>query len=204
VPTISGILGMTLPESFDKVDVSVLSNNFNLIDLAFGQRITLEQIANNLETEKEGMVLDARQGKALSDTLVSVAKAIDETKVSKTDIVNDLKTDDGTKPLSAAQGVELNRTKAFGFSASVLLPTEGWTGDGPYTRDIELAGVSENKDICHVVMSFDPAYEEPFTDSGVVLVAQKQDALTFKVEFIPEEAFPVNVLVMFTGQEVDG
>jgi len=120
------------------------------------------------------------------------------------DVVNDLTTGGEAKVLSAEQGVELNRKKAYGFSASVQIPIGNWNGDGPYTRDIELAGVSENKDICHVSMSFDPAYKEPFTDSRVVLVAQKQDALTFKVEFIPEEAFPVNVLVMFTGQEVDG
>ena len=66
MPTVSGILGMTLPESFDKVDVAVLSENFSKIDAEFAKR----QIANNITTIDEGSVLDARQGFVLA-TLIN-------------------------------------------------------------------------------------------------------------------------------------
>ena len=79
--TVSANLKMTLPESFDKVDVSVLSNNFSLIDSAFDQTISPDEVANNLATAEGGKVLDARQGKALNDRLVkyeNVVKVTDD------------------------------------------------------------------------------------------------------------------------------
>lgn len=85
MPTISGNLGMTLPESFDKVDVSVLSNNFSMIDAAFGQKVSLEQIANNLITTEEGKVLDARQGYAIAVILSQKAETADYTAVFSVD-----------------------------------------------------------------------------------------------------------------------
>lgn len=118
-----------------------------------------------------------------------------------TDVVNDLTTGGTTKVLSAEQGKVLSRSKAYGFSASVEIPLGNWDGDGPYTRDVALSGVSENVDICHVVMSYNPEYKDQFAECGVVLVAQKQGALTFRVETLPEAGFPVNVLVIFTGLE---
>ena len=66
----SANLALTLPESFDKVDVKVLHDNFSLIDAAFDEIIGPDEVANNLITEGAGKVLDARQGKALSDRLV--------------------------------------------------------------------------------------------------------------------------------------
>ena len=57
--TISTNLEMTLPESFDKVDISVISQNFSLIDKAFEKVIEKEAIVNSLETEDEGKVLGA-------------------------------------------------------------------------------------------------------------------------------------------------
>ena len=58
--TISSNLQMTLPESFDKVDVDILSDNFQKIDDAYGETITKEKLANNLITTEEGKALDGR------------------------------------------------------------------------------------------------------------------------------------------------
>lgn len=122
--------------------------------------------------------------------------------VKQSDVVDDLTSGGGAKVLSAEQGMVLNRTKAYGFAQTVQIPIGNWDGEGPYTRDIEVAGVSANSSVCHVILTYDPAYKEPFFDAGVVLIGQKDDALTFQVDGIPEEGFPVNVLVIFTGLEV--
>jgi len=74
--TVSGNLNLTLPESFDKVDISVLSNNFMLLDIAFGQKLGKTEIANDVATTQEGKVLDARQGKALNDRIEKFEDAI--------------------------------------------------------------------------------------------------------------------------------
>ena len=71
--TISSNLQMTLPESFDKVDVDILSDNFQKIDDFAGEAITKEKVANNLTTTEEGKALDARQGKILSDEVTKRA-----------------------------------------------------------------------------------------------------------------------------------
>lgn len=74
--TISSNLQMTLPESFDKVDVDILSDNFQKIDDAYGETITKEKLANNLTTTEEGKALDARQGKVLSDEIAKRATTV--------------------------------------------------------------------------------------------------------------------------------
>ena len=71
--TISSNLQMTLPESFDKVDVDILSDNFQKIDDFAGEAITKEKVANNLTTTEEGKALDARQGKVLYDKIEKAA-----------------------------------------------------------------------------------------------------------------------------------
>ena len=71
--TISSNLQMTLPESFDKVDVDILSDNFQKIDDFAGEAITKEKVANNLTTTEEGKALDARQGKVLDDKIEKAA-----------------------------------------------------------------------------------------------------------------------------------
>lgn len=71
--TISSNLQMTLPESFDKVDVDILSDNFQKMDDFAGEAITKEKVANNLTTTEEGKALDARQGKILSDEVTKRA-----------------------------------------------------------------------------------------------------------------------------------
>ena len=134
---------------------------------------------------------------------VTVKQKLDELtsaeRLTSKDIVNDLTTGGTNKMLSAEQGKVLNETKASGFAATVQIPMGNWNGEGPYTRDIALEGVSEDASICHVLMAYDPEHKEQFEDCGVVLMGQKKDAITVQAEAIPEEGFPVNVLVIITG-----
>lgn len=55
------------------------------------------------------------------DTLNATVSALDTNKVNKSDIVNNLTTDDSTKPLSAAMGMELKNSIDSGGSANELV-----------------------------------------------------------------------------------
>lgn len=55
------------------------------------------------------------------DTLDSTVSTLDTNKVNKSDIVNNLTTDDSTKPLSAAMGMELKNSIDSGGSANELI-----------------------------------------------------------------------------------
>ena len=55
------------------------------------------------------------------DTLNATVSAFDTNKVNKSDIVNNLTTDDSTKPLSAAMGMELKNSIDSGGSANELI-----------------------------------------------------------------------------------
>ena len=55
------------------------------------------------------------------DTLNSTVSTLDTSKVNKSDIVNNLTTDDSTKPLSAAMGMELKNSIDSGGSANELI-----------------------------------------------------------------------------------
>ena len=136
---------------------------------------------------------------------VTVKQKLDELtsaeRLTSKDIVNDLTTGGTNKMLSAEQGKVLNETKASGFAATVQIPMGNWNGEGPYTRDIALEGVSEDASICHVLMAYDPEHKEPFVKNGVELIGQKNDAITVRVKKIPEIGFNVKMLVVFTGLE---
>ena len=109
-----------------------MSNGFNPVDAEL--TLSLEgsavgSIANNLTTTVEGYALDARQGYALDQKKLDVAKLannlttteegwaldarrgkyLDEVKVGYTDIADDLTTSNAQKVLSAKQGVALKQ-----------------------------------------------------------------------------------------------
>lgn len=97
--------------------------------------LTLEgmlRAANDLTTQKEGYVLDARQGRVLDEKKLDRAQVLDhlnaetpgcaldarqgrwllENKLGFADVVNDLETNEPSKPLSAAQGAALGSSVA--------------------------------------------------------------------------------------------
>ena len=114
-------------------------------------------IANNLTTTVEGYALDARQGYALDQKKLDVAKVannlvttdegwaldarqgkyLSDTKVGFTDIADNLTTDSNSKPLSARQGKALDEKKVntadivnnltSGGTAKVLSAEQGKT-----------------------------------------------------------------------------
>ena len=73
---ISSNMGLTLPEQFDRVDIDALSGNFVIIDTKFAETVTKETIANDLATTEGGKVLDARQGKELSDRVAKYEQTV--------------------------------------------------------------------------------------------------------------------------------
>ena len=108
-------------------------------------------IANNLTTTVEGYALDARQGYALDQKKLDVAKVannlntteegwaldarrgkyLDEVKVGYTDIADDLTTEDAQKVLSAKQGKTLkDEIASVNTSAQAAAQTAQQTADG--------------------------------------------------------------------------
>ena len=93
---------------------------------------------------------------------------------------------------------EVNK-KAETRNQQVTIPVSGWEGTSPYTQDIVVVGATANKDMCSIFMSDDPEYEEQFESCTPKMIAQKDGAVTFRVDSIPDEAFPVNVMVVLQG-----
>ena len=64
-----------------------------------------------------------------ADTLNSTVSALDTNKVNKSDVVNNLTTNDATKPLSAAMGMELKSSIDSGGSANELIAAHNTNGE---------------------------------------------------------------------------
>lgn len=163
--------------------------------------LTSHKVANNLTTTEDGYVLDARQGALLKEQLDSNQTAT-AGKVGVDSIVNDLTTGGADKVLSAEQGkvlAERIATKASVYGTKIEVITTDWEGDGPYTKDVALSGVTADEETCHVIVIYSPGNKTEYQDTELEVIAQKADAITLQVSEKPSAAFPVNVLVIHEG-----
>lgn len=185
--TISANLALTLPESYDKVDVSVLSNNFSLIDTAFDGMVSPDEVANNLTTTEAGKVLDARQGREL---LGLIEKRLEISKIA-----NNLTTNSQTQALSAAQGVALLQLiNSLVKTSSVSLTVAGWTGSGPYTQTVNVANLTATTPVVCATPEYSSQQNYYLCNVGVS--SQGAGKLTFKASTKPTVALTVNIFLI--------
>lgn len=71
-------LGLKKPELNEFYDLLLNNANLDLLDQLIAARIEKIMIANNLLTTEEGLVLDARQGKALNDKYNELNNNLDD------------------------------------------------------------------------------------------------------------------------------
>lgn len=139
-------------------------------------------------------------------TIADKLEEIGEDKVSVDDIVSDLNTDDPKKPLSASAGVELHRAvlaKADLLMATITIPVDGWTGEGPYTHDIEVEGMTA---ACGALLTDYPdggENENAFGDCELKVVGRGDGKITVRVTDLPTAAFKANLLVLDAGVSED-
>ena len=113
----------------DTRDKEELSQEITTTSQTLSQEIDSDISAHNSSTSAHsdirGLIsaVDSKVDDADSriDTLDSTVSALDTNKVNKSDIVNNLTTDDSTKPLSAAMGMELKSSIDSGGSANELI-----------------------------------------------------------------------------------
>ena len=108
------------------VNVSGSMQSYSILDTrdkeSLSQEIDSDVSAHNSSTSAHSDIrelisdVDSRV-----DTLNSTVSALDTSKVNKSDIVNNLTTNDATKPLSAAMGMELKSSIDSGGSANELI-----------------------------------------------------------------------------------
>lgn len=113
----------------DTRDKEELSQEITTTSQTLSQEIDSDISAHNssasAHSDIRGLIsaVDSRVDDADSriDTLNETVSALDTNKVNKSDIVNNLTTDDSTKPLSAAMGMELKNSIDSGGSANELI-----------------------------------------------------------------------------------
>lgn len=153
-------------------------------------------VDGNISVNGTDINIRAGEKRTVAEAIDELEKTQQETGLKHSDIVNDLVTGGESKVLSAEMGALLQHTKPDVFWAEVQIPIGNWDGDGPFTRDVALEGVLANSNTCGIIYTPDVEHEEAFLSHGVRVIAQKDDALTVRVDAIPTEAFPMNVLVL--------
>ena len=149
-------------------------------------KLDISRLANNLTTTASGWALDARQGKALKDEV--------DKKLSSANLANNLTTTASGWALDARQGKALNdavAAKASKSTATASLSTSGWSGEGPYTQEASVSGVTASN---AVVVSPAPSSFAEYGACGVYASAQAAGKLTFTATAKPVAALTVNVL----------
>lgn len=124
--------GQDLGERFEELQ--------KIIDDLAKVSLVKDDVANNLTTEEEGYVLDARQGKILDEKIDDVADA----KFDKNKVANNLTTEEEGYALDARQGkalAEMIGQKAVTFTINSFLVHNGWSSTAPYTQTVNVDGI---------------------------------------------------------------
>lgn len=129
----------------------------------------------------------------------TVAQAL-ENVVTSDVVVDDLNSDDPTKPLSAAAGARLAaaisgmaRMKTY----QVLLTAAGWDDDNKQT--VELEGVKPEQVL--IIVGAPESYEA-YNDAVVWCSAQGEGTLTFNAKYTPSVNVKANVLMLYQEEAV--
>lgn len=152
-------------------------------------------VDGNISVNGSDINIRAGVSKTVAEAIEEISNTQQETGLKVSDIVNDLTTGGDKKVLSAEMGARLEHTKPEVFWAEVEIPIGNWNGEGPYTRDLSISGVLAASNLCAIQYSATVESEEAFNESGLRVIAQKDDAITVRVESIPTAAFPINVMV---------
>jgi hypothetical protein len=152
-------------------------------------------VDGNISVNGSDINVRAGVSKTVAEAIEEISSTQQESGLKVSDIVNDLTTGGSKKVLSAEMGARLEHTKPEVFWAEVEIPIGNWSGEGPYTRDLSISGVLAASNLCAIQYSATVESEEAFNESGLRVIAQKDDAITVRVDSIPTTAFPINVMV---------
>lgn len=161
-------------------------------------------VDGNISVNGSDINLRAGVSKTVAEAIEEISSTQQETGLKVSDIVNDLTTGGDKQVLSAEMGARLEHTKPEVFWAEVEIPIGNWSGEGPYTRDLSISGVLAASNLCAIQYSATVESEEAFNASGLRVIAQKDDAITVRVDEIPSAPFPVNVMVTILKTRGDG
>lgn len=131
---------------------------------------------------------------------------MDEQKMDKSAVVNNLETNDPKNPLSAAAGVELKKAvlaKADLMMATITIPADGWEGDRPYTRDIVVEGMKTEYGALLTDYPDGGANEETFAECETKLTGRGENKITVRVTDLPRTSYKANLLVLDAGVSED-
>lgn len=152
-------------------------------------------VDGNISVNGSDINVRAGVSKTVAEAIEEIANTQQETGLKVSDIVNDLTTGGDKKVLSAEMGARLEHTKPEVFWVEVQVPTDGWSGEGPYTRDIAVDGTLADSNLCAIQYSATVDSEKAFSAAGLRVIAQKDDSVTIRVDSTPTVAFPINVMV---------
>lgn len=161
-------------------------------------------VDGNISVNGSDINLRAGVSKTVADAIEEISNTQQESGLKVSDIVNDLTTGGDKKVLSAEMGARLEHTKPEVFWAEVEIPIGNWSGEGPYTRDLSITGILADSNLCAIQYSATVDSEDAFIAANLRVVAQKDDALTVRVDEIPSAPFPVNVMVTILKTRGDG
>ena len=139
----------------DTRDKEELSQEITTTSQTLSQEIDSDVSAHNSSTSAHSDIRELISNvDSRVDTLDSTVSTLDTNKVNKSDIVNNLTTDDSTKPLSAAMGMELKNSIDSGGSANELIAAHN-TNDGAHEdiRDLVTAAHARADDAYTAAMA---------------------------------------------------
>ena len=134
-----------------------------------------------------------------SGTTQTLAQAM-ENMVTTDVVVDDLNSDDSTKPLSAAAGKRLANAILGAVRAvtyAVSLPAANWGDNNQQT--VEVDGMTSDKVL---IVTASPESYEAYNDAMVWCSTQGEGVLTFTAKYLPGADLTANVLAFTSGEAV--
>ncbi len=155
---------------------------------------------NGKEAVNKNITLFGTDIQMQSGSAQTLAQAL-ENVVTSDVVVDDLNSDDTTKPLSAAAGARLAAMISGMVKMSmyeVLLPASGWGEENKQT--VELEGVKADGQA--VIITASPETHTAYEDADVRGSVQEEGKLIFEATYLPSEDLKANVLILSAEEAV--
>lgn len=157
---------------------------------ALSDKVSYDDMVDDLETEETAKPLAARQGVVLKNQINEVNRTLTNDIDSVRNVANDATRISQNSVTVSENALKVAEAKVSAFGKVVNLPASGWVENA---QTVAVEGVTAEQ---LIIVVADPSDYSPYAECQVRCSGQDKDSLTFACNETPTEDLVANILIL--------